>query len=614
MGSRFSRPPCQGLSLATMPTDVPQTADILTLATEAADIGIWFWDIASDSHHWSDRCKEHLALPAGTTPSISHFFAVLHPDDRERVRAAILRSQETRQEFREEYRVVRPDGEQYWIAGLGRTYADRDGKPVSMVGVVIDITRLKKAEQDLRQLNASLEARIAEHTAALTTERRELRTMLDGLLDPHVLCQSRRDAQGRVVDFTITYANPAACDWFGTDCHRIVGRCLLDVSPPFASTGLLKMLASTADTGNPTAVTAFAYPRDAFSVCSLDIRAVRGGERISLTWRDVTEQHQAAAQVAASEERFRLLAENSSDVVMRTDTAGRITWVSASLTRTLGWSPADWIGRTATYLLGSDTQEQGIPHDSQRALKGESFVRRTQLPSKDGGVHWVEIHAGPSRTMTGAVDGIVASFRIVDKEVEAGQLLEVRARTDDLTRLLNRNEALERIEALTQRTGQSLAVVSCDIDRFKLINDRYGHAVGDLVLRKVADRIRECLRSSDDIAARIGGDELLVVLHGVRNLDDALAIAEKLRSHTAEPIATPAGPINVTMSIGVTLAGSFEGADPLLARADRAMYEAKNRGRNCVVAATESHATGGNGGPTIDRDGLGQGRSAGARH
>jgi diguanylate cyclase (GGDEF)-like protein/PAS domain S-box-containing protein len=570
-----------------MPTDAPQTADILTLATEAADVGVWFWDIPSDTQHWSDRCKAHLVLPAGEAPTMAHFFAVMHPDDRERVREAIHRSQKTHRDYREEYRIIRPDGEQHWIAGLGRTYCDPTGQPASMVGVTLDITRLKQAQQDLRLLNAGLEARIAERTTALNAESDKLKAMLDGLIDPHMLCRPIRDAPGHVVDFTIVYANPAAATWYGIDRHRLIGSRLLAVSPFLASTSLFTMLAATADTGRPTDMDAFAYPHDRTRTRWLDIRAVQGGDQISLTWRDVTEQHDAAVRIAASEERFRLLAENSSDVVMRTDATGRIAWVSSSLARTLGWSPAEWIGRTASDVFGSDADREDVLRDYQQAMTGHSIVTRARLPAKENGVHWVEIHAGPSRTTTGDIDGIVASFRIVDKEVEAERILQRRARTDDLTALLNRNEALERIETLTRRTGRTIAVLSCDIDRFKTVNDRFGHAVGDTVLREVGSRIRESLRSGDDIGARVGGDELLVVLHGVRDLDDAWNVAEKLRRRAAEPIPTPAGPVAITVSIGVTLARPFEAADPLLARADRAMYEAKNRGRDRVVAAPE---------------------------
>ena len=147
-------------------------------------------------------------------------------------------------------------------------------------------------------------------------------------------------------------------------------------------------------------------------------------------------------------------------------------------------------------------------------------------------------------------------------------------------------EALNRIETLgaqTRRSGHELAVLFCDLDHFKEINDIHGHAAGDEVLRVTASRLREVLRTSDDLAARIGGDELLVVLHGVRDMDDAVSIAEKLRAAAAQPVSTATGPVTATLSIGVTLAHPDESTDELVARADTAMYQAKQSGRNRVV-------------------------------
>jgi diguanylate cyclase (GGDEF)-like protein len=99
----------------------------------------------------------------------------------------------------------------------------------------------------------------------------------------------------------------------------------------------------------------------------------------------------------------------------------------------------------------------------------------------------------------------------------------------------------------------------------------------------MADRIRHCLRGTDDLGARVGGDELLVVLHGVQDLANAVAVAEKLRLSAAEPIAVPGGTIRTTVSIGVTLARPGEPTGTLVARADEAMYRAKQHGRNQVI-------------------------------
>jgi diguanylate cyclase (GGDEF)-like protein len=145
---------------------------------------------------------------------------------------------------------------------------------------------------------------------------------------------------------------------------------------------------------------------------------------------------------------------------------------------------------------------------------------------------------------------------------------------------------------LSQHDGRTDAVLWCDIDRFKVVNDTYGHAAGDAVLEALADRLRSCLRTPNDLGARLGGDELMVFLHGVRDLQDAVDIAEKLRRHAAEPIPTSSGPLRVTLSIGATLARPDESTDALIARADDAMYQAKKSGRNQVVAFEEAAVRG----------------------
>jgi diguanylate cyclase (GGDEF)-like protein/PAS domain S-box-containing protein len=292
-----------------------------------------------------------------------------------------------------------------------------------------------------------------------------------------------------------------------------------------------------------------------------------------------------AEKLATSEAQFRLLAENSSDVIMRLARDGGVLWVSPSVTPVLGWLPADCSGRDASEFFASEDGRAHFHRDIAAALEGQTIVLRAQLLTKAHEARWVEIHAGPCRTSEGRIDSIVASFRAVETEVAAERALERRASTDELTRLLNRKEAFERIDSLNHRAGVKTAVLLCDIDRFKLVNDTFGHATGDDVLEILAERIRGCLRSTDDVGARIGGDELLILLSGVRDLHDAATIAETLRQRAAEPMSTTAGSVGITVSIGVTLAHPAESADTIVARADDAMYRAKNSGRNRVVVS-----------------------------
>ncbi len=412
------------------------------------------------------------------------------------------------------------------------------------------------------------------------------RAILDSLLDPHLVIAPLRDAAGKIIDFTIIEANHAAADYYNLDRETMIGRRLLEFLPADNAGALLAMARDAHESGEPLVVNNYAF---AFEIYGqerrFDIRAVRVDDSIVWTWRDVTERHLAAKRLAASEERYRLLAENSSDVVVRIR-RGAIQWISPSVAPTFGYSVEECTGRLATDFLEEDDRTACAAHMKQ--LEAGQHVRvRKLVRSKDGSRHWIETHASPYLDANGRMDGFVATNRIVDAQVAAEQQLEHRARTDELTELLNRKEVLSRIETLgeqSRRTGHELAVLFCDLDRFKEINDIHGHAAGDEVLRATAMRLREVLRTSDDLAARIGGDELLVALHGVRGMEDALTIAEKLRNAAAQPITTPSGPVSTTLSIGVTLAHPDETTDALVARADTAMYRAKQSGRNRVVA------------------------------
>ncbi|MDO8308830.1 MAG: GGDEF domain-containing protein [Actinomycetota bacterium] len=164
--------------------------------------------------------------------------------------------------------------------------------------------------------------------------------------------------------------------------------------------------------------------------------------------------------------------------------------------------------------------------------------------------------------------------------------LDRRARFDELTGLPNREEALELVAASLQRArraGDRLDVLFVDIDCFKDVNDSHGHLAGDTVLQAVADRVRSHLRE-EDFAARIGGDEFTVVLHGAGQGDDALVVADRIRAAVAQPLVVRGATITPTVSIGVTRAGPLDDVDSVFSRADAAMYRAKASGRNQVLS------------------------------
>ena len=305
------------------------------------------------------------------------------------------------------------------------------------------------------------------------------------------------------------------------------------------------------------------------------------GRSIS-SWRSVQGEVEAMARLVESEEHYRLLVENATDGVAL-EREGVLVWTSPNLTDMLGWDPARWIGRPLRSLVPDDQRDE-LVRAMEVSAQGHSQRLRFEVPSADGHLHWLEVLTRPFYDARGRRDGTSCTFRVVDAEVAAEHELERRARYDQLTGLLNRNEVLERLDAVggdLRHAGTEAAVLFCDVDGFKAVNDTYGHAIGDIVLRTVAARVRGTVREGD-LVARIGGDELLIVLHHLHGVDEALAVADQIRRSVAEPVATAQGPVGVTASIGVAMVVPGDTADAVVARADAAMYRVKEAGRDGV--------------------------------
>lgn len=219
------------------------------------------------------------------------------------------------------------------------------------------------------------------------------------------------------------------------------------------------------------------------------------------------------------------------------------------------------------------------------------------LPEGDTERAAIALDLGASDILYSPVDTQELAIRIraqLDRKRQA-DLLRARmqaglemAVTDSLTGLHNRRYALHQLNTILGRPGRGVAVMMLDLDYFKGVNDRYGHAAGDLVLQRVAKRLRAQLRQGD-LLARMGGEEFLVALPDT-DLDAAMDCGERLRGSIAETpfkLNRDVPPIRVTLSVGIALsAGQMnETADDLIARADRALYGAKSDGRDQVTLA-----------------------------
>ncbi len=180
--------------------------------------------------------------------------------------------------------------------------------------------------------------------------------------------------------------------------------------------------------------------------------------------------------------------------------------------------------------------------------------------------------------------GWVSTFDDITEWRKAQEQIAYMAHHDALTGLANRTQLIEKLNDALAGAGsqQGVAVHFIDLDRFKNVNDTHGHDGGDFLLKTVAERLREVIRTGD-VVARLGGDEFVIVQTGVKNKDQAAGLAQRLIDTVIAPIELREHTITATVSVGIALAPD-DGTDPerLLKSADLALYRAKAEGRNCI--------------------------------
>lgn len=323
----------------------------------------------------------------------------------------------------------------------------------------------------------------------------------------------------------------------------------------------------------------------AYAVTQLLLLAlVRASHR---EWRNqLAEQTARVGQLLHQNE---LLLMAAGEGLFGVDAEGRLSFINPAALRMLSYSRDELVGQSLHALVhgvhadGSLYPESACP--VMRTLEdGTPRSAEEYLFRRDGSRIPVQMTVTPI-CENGVCGGAVVAFHDISEIKEKEEVLTQMARTDALTGLCNRRHFIELLDAEIrrwQRTGQPAALLMVDLDFFKRVNDTWGHAVGDEVLRHFAKVLRHSLRRID-IPGRIGGEEFAVILPD-STMDDALAAAERLRANVESSSATTAcGEVAVTVSIGVSLfnAGDVSNDAPLR-RADEALYRAKMAGRNRV--------------------------------
>ncbi|ODU51301.1 MAG: diguanylate cyclase [Thiobacillus sp. SCN 63-374] len=576
--------------------------------------GMWDWDLRSGqvrhNAQWAqlmgldDRQQEHDWQQA---------VAALHEQDRETVMTAIRHCLEGTAAFECEHRIRHADGATIWVRNRGEVMRyDADGTPLRMVGSLCEVTEQRHEARVMRCHNLLLQT-IAAVNEMLMQELPEQELMARicqelvrdnlfrmawiGLVDEDgvtvrpvaeagsvrgylaqadIRCDDSPQGQGptgKAIRSGITVIND------DTETNRQF--------VPWRKRARAQGYRSSASA--PLRVNGRVI--GALNVYSDEAHAFGPEKRILLEKLaadlGVAMGNRAAlAALRESEERFRLISSVATDLLYSSLQTGTgfyaFDWATASADRIFGYTLDEILeqGCWRSYVHPEDLPEfdRNITH----LAPGQRSECELRIIARDGATRTIRAYSMEVKSDDGQ-HRLYGACQDITERRQAEARIAFLAHHDALTGLPNRVLLRDRFEqalAVVQRARSHMAVLFLDLDNFKVVNDSLGHAAGDELLLAAVSRLSHCMRDSDTIS-RQGGDEFVLLLNDIPDLDTVKRIATDILSHLAEPLEINGHVLNTSCSIGVAIyPGDGSDFDSLLQKADTAMYNAKGAGRN----------------------------------
>jgi diguanylate cyclase (GGDEF)-like protein/PAS domain S-box-containing protein len=486
-------------------------------------------------------------------------------------------------------------------------YLPKPFRPVILSARVRTCLERRRLRANERANQARLEAQVAERTAALAASEAALRqqsqilaSILNSMSDGVVVVDTagalihRNPAAERILGPQIAALLPQTAETISPLYHAETGTPYLSSELPLAH-AIRREPVTDFTSGFVDAAGAQRWISITAQPLIKDEQDIAGGVAVV---RDVSAARQAESALRESEERYMLAARGANDGLWDWDLRTNRAYFSPRWKLMLGYQedeigadPHEWLDR-----IHPDDRERVEVHLAahyQRLIT--HFQHEYRIRHKDGEYRWVLCRGLAVWDAQGRAIRVAGSQTDISDRKRAEERLLHDALHDWLTGLPNRMLFQDRLEHALARqrrnADDTFAVAFLDLDRFKVINDSLGHAVGDLLLKTVAQRIERCVRPGDTVA-RLGGDEFTILLEDVHGEETVLAITTRIQEAIAEPLYLEEQAIFTTASIGVTLSTlNYATADDLIRDADTAMYHAKMRGKaRAVIFDPEMHS------------------------
>ena len=429
--------------------------------------------------------------------------------------------------------------------------------------------------------------RMRAQDAVVESEKR-YRSLFENMLEGFAYCQMIFDDSGHPLDFVYLEVNGSFEKLTGL--KNVVGRRFSEVVPGGGRSQpeLMEKYSRVALTGEPA--------RFEIEVQSLgmwfSISAYAAGNRCFIaTFDNITERRRADEALRQAEEKYRVIFEGAVVAIFQSTPDGRYTTANPAMARMLGYDSPQELVTSITDISRQVYVDPKSRNEFKRLLNEHGTVSdfECQIYRKDGSKMWISANA---RAVSKA--GVLVGYDGMNEDITARKVAEERvqylAYYDALTDLPNRTLLQDRLTkalASARRQKDKVALLFLDLDRFKNINDSLGHALGDLLLQKVAERLKRWARDQDTVA-RLGGDEFLIVLTRIRDVADAAVAAERLMAAMIKEFIVQGNPLNISCSLGISIFPDHgESGESLIKHADAAMYSAKEKGRNNFRFFTE---------------------------
>ncbi len=438
--------------------------------------------------------------------------------------------------------------------------------------------------RDGRQIPVEMHVRVIEHGGQriILNICRDISSRQQSEIEYRKIIQATGDGYWMVnaQDARIIDVNDTFCNMVGYSREELLSMRISDLEAVESPEETAAHIRKVVETGHDLFETRHRHKEGHFVQLEVSVSYadIRGGV-IFVFVRDISERKRLEAELELSA----LVFNASTASIIVADAEGFIACVNPAFTQTTGYEPHEVIGRNPR-LLSSGRQSREFYQNMWQTLdetghwEGEWWNRR-----KDGELYAEQVIINIVRNKDGSVYRYVKISSDVTEKKRLDDLIWRQANYDNVTNLPNRRLFLDRLAQEIKkchRAKESLALLFIDLDRFKEVNDEFGHAVGDRLLVEVSRRVNACIRSSDTVA-RLGGDEFTVILADLAQTARIETVARNITSVLAQPFHCDEIEASISASMGIAIYPA-DGSDSneLIKKADQAMYAAKNSGRN----------------------------------